>query len=212
MRLVTFATLALFLTADLAAAAPRRRTNRGPTPAMALMKLKRAVARRDRAAEWALLSPGFKRRLNRRLRRNVDIGDYTHARNAQRRNPQVRQAEQALRTAKITKVRRTGPGRMRLSVWMGGPLIFGQSVNVNVIYLARWELWVKDEPQPYWGFVGDPRMTYTKDESGGYTMYLKTPRGKITWQATIPAHRVRNFRTVNGWYFDHLGQLEQYIK
>ena len=67
------------------------------------MKLKRAVARKDRVAEWELLSPGFKRRLNRRLGRHVDVGDYTYARNAQRRNSQVRQAEQAIRGARIQR-------------------------------------------------------------------------------------------------------------
>ena len=195
-----------------ALAAPRRRRSAGPTPGQALMRLKRAVARGDRTAEWELLSPGFKRRLNRRLGRNVDLADYTHARNAQRRNSDVRQAEQAIRGAKIQRVRRTSNGRARMSVWMGGPLMFGQSVTVNMVFLARWELWVQGERRPYWGFAGDPSMSYTMGEDGSYTLYMRDPRGKIIWQQMIPKHQVRTFRTVNAWYFDHLGKLEQYIR
>ena len=213
MRIPFTAVVTLLLLAGPLAAAPRAPArSKGPTPAQALMKLKRAIARRDRAGEWELLSPGFKRRMNRRLGRHVDIADYTHARNAQRRNSQVRQAETAIRGAKIQRVRRTGRGRMRMSVWMGGPLVFGQSVTVNLIFLSRWEVWAQGEKRPYWGFVGDPAMTYAKAEDGSYTMALRDPRGRVIWQQMIPAHRVRAFRTVSAWYFDHLGELEQYIK
>ena len=200
--------------ASLADAAPpqRRARPRGELPKFALARLKRAVARRDAGAEWALLSPNFKRRLNRRLGRHVDLADYTHARQVQRRNSQVRDAEKALRGAKIQRVRRVAPGKVRMSVWMGGPLIFGQSVTVSLTYLARWELWVHGERQPYWGFARDPALSYTKDEEGNYTLISRNPRGRVIAQQMVPAHRVRSFRMVRSWYFDHLGELEQYIK
>lgn len=201
------------LLATPALAAPRRSTRSvGPTPGHALMRLKRAVARGDRMAEWELLSPGFKRRLNRRLGRNVDVADYTHARNAQRRNSDVRQAEQAIRGAKIQRVRYPRQGHARISIWMGGPLMFGQSVTVGMIYLSRWELWVQGQRRPYWGFVGDPSMSYTLGEDGSYTLAMKDPSGKVVWQQMVPKHQVRAFRTMNNWYFDHLGKLEEYIR
>ena len=212
MRLTITAFATLLLVAGPVAAAPRQRRASRPTPAQTLMRLKRAVARGDRTSEWELLSPGFKRRMNRRLGRNVDLADYTHARNAQRRNSQVRQAEQAIRGAKIQRVRRTANGRVRMSVWMGGPLIFGQSVNVKLVFLSRWELWVQGERRPYWGFIGDPSMSFKKGEDGSYTIFMRDPRGKVIWQQMVPARRVVNFRRVNAWYFDHLGELEQYIK
>ena len=101
--LVVIPLIALMLAGAGRSRTPRRAVQRAPTPQDTLMRLKRAVARGDRAEEWRTLSPGLKQRISRRAGRNVDVADYITFRNSNRRDPQIRQAEKYLRGARVLR-------------------------------------------------------------------------------------------------------------
>ena len=217
--LIALLTLGALCASDFAPAfaAPRgrrmRTTRRRIHPNATLQALKRAVTRRDSAGEWAVLSPDFKRRLNQRVGRTVDLADYTHVRNMQRRNPQVRQAEGALRQAKITRVRWGSPrrGYAKVTIWFQGPLVFGKQETVSMVLLTRWEVWVEGEPQPFWGFENDPGMGMQQLPDGRVHLWSRDQAGQVTWQQVVPKEKVRSVNRKTTWYFDHLGALENYF-
>lgn len=192
-------------------AAGRGRTERQPQPEDTLAQLKAAVRAGNRRSEWSVLSPAFKQRLNQRMGRTIDLADYTHYRLVQQRNAQVREAESYLQGASVSGVRMTGRGRARVTIWFGGPLFFGRAVNVEMIHLSRWELWLKGEREPYWGFHGDRSITAEPDGQGGYVVRTRDPEGQVTWEEAIPAERVRTLVRRTAWYFEHLGELENHF-
>lgn len=187
----------------------RRAAPAQPTPTATLQALKTAVARGDRAGEWATLSPGLKMRINREAGRNVDVGDYTTFRNAARRDPQIRQAEKYLRGARIKGIKYYGGGHAWVGIRFGGFLI-GKTIGVRMINHAYWELHVKGEPQPYWGFKGDKSIEARKSKTdASWTVITRDPRGKITWQQTWPTKDVISFQRKTRWYFNDFGAFEQ---
>ncbi|MEZ6025543.1 MAG: hypothetical protein R3E85_05065 [Planctomycetota bacterium] len=97
----------------------------------------------NRRSEWLGAQPYFKA-LNQRMGRTIDLADYTHFRLVQQRNPRAG-SRAHLQGASISGVRMTGQGRARVTIWFGGPLFFGRAVNVQMIYLSRWELYLTDE-------------------------------------------------------------------
>ena len=210
MRTPTVVLLAFVSVFGCAAGRGTRRAPQ-PQPVHTLRQLQDAVRTGNRRSEWSVLSPGFKARLNQRMGRTIDLADYTHFRLVQQRNPRVREAEKYLQGASISGVRMTGQGRARVTIWFGGPLFFGRAVNVQMIYLSRWELHLTDERDPYWGFHGDNAITAQPDGEGGYNIVTRDPQGQVTWQEHIEAKRVRAFQTRTAWYFDHLGELESYF-
>jgi hypothetical protein len=178
------------------------------TPAETLQRLKWAVARSDRAGEWATLSPGFKLRLNQQAGRNVDVGDYTTVREAQRNNPRIRKLEQYLPSARITGVWYDGRGGARVTIRFGGPLFFGASAQVGMIHHAIWELWIHGESTPYWGFMGSKQMEVFSHPDRSVTVRSRDPQGKVTWEETFPAGRVRAYQQTTRWYFNDFGAME----
>lgn len=200
--------LALALAGAGGARTPVRLQARAPTPQDTLQALKIAVSRADRAAEWGTLSPGLKMRISQRAGRNVDVGDYTTYRNANRGDAQIREAEKYLRGARVKGLRYYGNGHAWVGIRFGGFLI-GKTVGVRMINHAFWQLRVKGESQPYWGFVGDKSIEAVPAEDGSFTLITRDKAGKITWQQVIPASDVILYGTGTRWYFDDFGQFEQ---
>ena len=208
--LVVIPLIALMLAGAGRSRTPRRAVQRAPTPQDTLMRLKRAVARGDRAEEWRTLSPGLKQRISRRAGRNVDVADYITFRNANRRDPQIRQAEKYLRGARVNGIRYLGGGKAWVGIRFGNFLI-GKTVGVRMINHAFWSLRVRGEPQPYWGFVGDKSIEAypAKDGSGSVTVVTRDNKGKITWQQKFEKKDVLSYGQYTKWYFDDFGQFEQ---
>ena len=181
----------------------------GRSPQDALARLKRAVASGDRAGEWALLSPAFKRRLNRKAGRVVDLGDYSAIREIQRGDGQIREAEGALRNARVKKVRYDGRGFARVTLRVGG--FVGQYIEVGMVHHAHWELRVKGEPDPYWGFAGDKSIRAVRGKDGSYTVSTHDEKGKVVWKETFPKKKVVSFQRTSSWYFNSLGAVEDQL-
>lgn len=180
-----------------------------PTPEQTVEALKRAVARGDRAGEWATLSPGFKLRLNEKVGRTVDVGDYEAFRREQARDPQIREMEQLLMTCRVLSVKYDGQGQAEVTIKFNKSAILGQSVKVQMIHHAHWELWVRGESQPYWGFVGSKSNEVVPHRDGSYTVRMRDKRGRVTWQQTFRADQVARYFQSSRWYFHDFGKAEE---
>jgi len=177
-------------------------------PQRTLSLLVRGVMRRDRAMEWGTLSPAFKRRLNQMAGRNVDVADYTTFRDSQRTDPQIRQMESVIHTARITGIRYDGRGFASVVIRFGGPLFFGRSIRVQMVNHTLWVLFVKGEREPYWGFVGDRAIEALAGKDGAYTVVTRGPDGKISWQQEFPKEKVVRYFKKTRWYFNNFGAME----
>ena len=207
-RLIVLPLMGLLLAGAGGARTPGKIFVRPPTPQDTLTQLKRAVARGDRAAEWATLSPGLKMRISQRAGRNVDVADYTTFRNANRSDAQIRQAEKYLRGARINGIRYLGGGHAWVGIRFGNFLI-GKTIGVRMINHQFWQLRVRGEAQPYWGFVGDKSIEAVPGKDGSYTLVTRDKQGKITWQQKFEAKDVLFYGTGTRWYFNDFGQFEQ---
>jgi hypothetical protein len=177
-------------------------------PVDTLRELKNAFARADRRAEWRTLSPGFKQRLSRRAGRNVDVADYIAARDAYSTDPRVKELEQWMPSAKMTHYHKLGGGRAKVTLRFGMPLFVGETADVTMINHRLWQLYVKGESQPFWGFWGDRsnQVFYDKDKQI-YTVRTMN-NGRVTWEQSWPAKDVASYRTFTKWFFDGFGQFE----
>lgn len=198
----------LLMAAFLFCGAERARRARADSPQACLNRLKRAVGRNNFTGEWAVLSPGFKKRMSERAGRTLDVGDYVVFRRAQLKDPDIRKVQRFMRTARMGKVRFNGKGYANASITFGGPLFFGRSIRVRMVQHKLWRLDVKGETQPYWGFVGDKTLTATKGKDGSYTLVTKDDKGKVAWQQTFAASEVGRYREFGKWFFDHFGKIE----
>jgi hypothetical protein len=215
MRRIVVLPLSLLLAAAPLLLAPSSATSapsiRG-TPQQTLARFKSAFARGDHGAEWETLSPGFKLRLNKRAGRNVDVGDYITARNAHRKDPRIRELTEWMHTANITELRYDSKGRAVTTIRFGAPLLLGKDVTVTMVNHEHWELWIKGEKQPYWGFMGSRNIeVFQNPKTGVHTVRTKDARGKVTWQKQFPRAKVHAYRTLTRWYFDNFGQYEEQL-
>ena len=119
--LLTIVALLALFAVDVSPALARGGSRRAPqvdadgyqridSPARCLSRFKRAFMRNDYSSEWGTLSPGFKRRLNARVGRVVDEGDYAAARQKHARDPQIRELRQWLPSAGLNGIRYRGDG------------------------------------------------------------------------------------------------------
>lgn len=199
----------LLLSAVILSGADRPKRTYTDTPQRAFARLKRAVAKKDRAAEWALLSPGFKKRMNKRAGRVVDLADYEMARNANAKDPEIRQAERYLRSARMTVLRYTKGGQAQVSVRFGGPLFFGTSIRARMIHLELWRVEIHGETQPYWGFTGDRNLDAKYGPDGGVVIRSYDAKGKVTYEEKFAKKDVKKFTVFTKWFFDSFGKLEE---
>ncbi len=180
------------------------------TPEQAITRMKAAFAKKDHGAEWETLSPGFKKRLSRKAGRNVDVGDYVAARNAHRRDPRVAELQQWMHTARATDIKYDNRGKAKVTIRFGAPLLLGKSVTVSMIHHELWELWIKGEKQPYWGFKGSKTIrVFRHPKTNVHTVQTMDAKGKVTWQKKFPAAKVRAYRTLTRWYFHDFGDYER---
>lgn len=200
--------LPLLLMSAVVLGAAKPKVSSTDTPRRAFARLKRAVAKRNYAAEWATLSPGFKARMNKRAGRTIDAADYETARRANQKDPEIRKAERYLRSASLSVLRYNKNGTAQVSIRFGGPLIFGTSVRARMIHLKLWRLEIKDETQPYWGFTNDRNLDADQAADGSVTIRSQDEKGKITYEETFPKERVKKFIVFTKWFFDHLGEME----
>ncbi len=203
----------LLASARPAPAAPKAKaqvpTFRG-TPQQTLGRFKRAFARNDRQGEWDALSPGFKRRMSRLAGRTVDVGDYTALRDDHQRDPRVRELRKWMPTAAMRGIRYNKDGTAAVTLRFGAPILFGQNMRVTMINHQLWELWIKGEKQPYWGFSDDKKIrVYRTRKDNQYVLETLDAKGKVTWRKRWPQSQIQGYRVSTRWYFHNFGSLEK---
>ncbi len=200
--ILALAVSGLLFSACATTSGPRTRE----TPAGTVELFKYFASRDDRAGEWDILSPDFKRRLSEQAGRNVDLADYEFVRATSRKDARVRAAENALKTVKVRQVQAQGANRAAVTVNALGGL--SKSATIGMVRLQTWELLTIDDPDPYWGNVGDPLIGIESTGDGGYVVWTRaTPNGEKT-NMTFPASQVKSYQSVTKWYVDDLGGLE----
>lgn len=191
------------------AAARKPAQPRADRPSNALFRFKRAFARNDRQGEWDSLSPGFKRRISRMAGRTVDVGDYSTMRDQHAKDPRMRELRQWLPSASLSRVKYRGDGYADVVIRFGAPIIFGQDMRARMVNHNLWELRIKGEPQPYWGFADDKSIRVFRTRTGNnYVVEMRDPKGKVTWRKQWKPEQIQGYREMNRWYFDGFGKLE----
>lgn len=205
MRLIAALVLASFLVPSSATGAPVK-----SKPEQTIDRIKKAFAKKDHGAEWDTLSPGFKKRLSRRAGRNVDVGDYVAARNAHRRDPRLQELQTWMHTAHATRIKYDDRGKAKVTIRFGAPLLLGKDVTVTMIHHELWQLWIKGEKQPYWGFKNSRSIrVFRHPKTNVHTVQTMDAKGKVTWQKKFPAKKVQAYRTLTRWYFHDFGNYEK---
>ena len=97
--------------------------------------------------------------------RNVDFADYALARRTMRQDTRVQIAETLLGQAIVRNVRVQGDtARVRVNA----PL--GKTINVGLVRLTKWQLFVQGDDQPYEGFTNDSAVQYASNPDGSYVV------------------------------------------
>lgn len=191
---VAIATPALTACGSIGGPSPTR-----STPDGTVEWFKNATGRKDYASEWDALSPAFKQRLSQSAGRNVDLGDYIFMRGKLQENPQVRFAEQFIGFASVSSPRMSGPNRARVTAGA-----MGNSVDMGLVMLEKWELRIIGEPQPYTGTVEDSVIRAEQQPDGSVVVHQQGLA-----PLTFRKDQVQSYRNLRQWYIDDLGAMEQ---
>lgn len=178
-------------------------------PQNTLQQLKTAFARGDKGGEWRTLSPGFKARLSQKAGRNVDVGDYISARNAYRNDARIKELEQWIHTASMTRFHQFGGGKAKATLRFGAPLLVGKEIEVTMINHGMWRLVIRGEAEPYWGFDGDRRVQAVQQQDGSITVITRDTRGRVAFQNNYKRAQIQAYTKFNKWFFDGFGAMEQ---
>jgi hypothetical protein len=155
-------------------------------------------------AEWAAFSPGFKRRLSESAGRNVDFGDYSHARatiagNDRREIRAFLESEYAGETFVSDK-------EVVVTLRAGG-----QELRPRLVKLSTWELVLSGEDQPVSGFV--PRTADVVRISDGTVQVRVTPEENTqSFLREIPADRIESMTVKSEWFVDDFGGVEAALR
>ena len=182
------------------------------TPEGTVEMFKVYARRGDPAGEWDILSPGLKQRLSQQAGRTIDLADYSQARQMYRGDPRVRAAENMLQTAIVRKTTPIDANTVSVFVQTsGGPL--AKSANLKMVKLSRWQLFVRGQDEPYWGFTNDRNFGAERRPDGSFVIWSRGQPGGPRTENVIPASDVANYTTDAQWYVDDLGGLEsQFIQ
>ena len=202
------ATILLPVLALLFAGAGGEPANR-ETPMLTLERFKRAFASNDSAGEWDTISPGFKRRMSQRMGRNLDVGDYRAVREKHYRDPRIAELRQWLPSAHMTDIKYDGRGFADVIIRFGAPLILGENFQVKMVNHGLWELKIRGEAQPYWGFNDDKSIQAFFDrQTEEWLVVTRDRAGKVVWQKRWPK-AAGSYRTLTRWYFESFGAMEE---
>jgi hypothetical protein len=140
----------------------------------------------------------------------VDAGDYTAMRNKHRNDPRLREMRKWLPTANLTRIKYDNKGYADVVIRFGAPILVGQNVPVKMVNHTLWELWVKGEPQPYWGFSDDKSIRAYRTRTDGHTVVeMRDKQGKVTWSKKFAPAQLRGYQVSTRWYFHSFGAMEK---
>jgi hypothetical protein len=171
------------------------------TPEATYHYFKAMAQRGNTTAEWSVFSPNFKRMLNEAAGRNVDLGDYTTARNMIASNSQ-----QDMRMLLASQL--SGPAQYLSSdaavlTITGG----GRTIRPRMVRLTTWELTLAGDPQPFTDFARGAGDLITVGGSD-FTIRIPVTPGTAGELQRLPKERIKTFKLDSQWYLDDFGGLQ----
>jgi hypothetical protein len=170
------------------------------TPEKTYEYFKVMVRSNQYAAEWSVFSPNAKRQANQLAGRNVDLGDYSTARQTLANNGTSEM--QSLINSSLVGVQATGPDRAVVTISDGR-----RQVAVPMARLTTWELKVAGEPDPYSDFVRSAADAVAVNADGSITVRVQPPASTGSFLRTIPKDRIEGFAVKGQWYVDDLRNI-----
>jgi hypothetical protein len=171
------------------------------TPQNTYEYFKAMVRANQHAAEWSVFSPNAKRQANQMAGRNVDIGDYSQARQIIATNSNADM--QALLNSSFLGATPQGPDRSVVTIGSAG-----RQVSVRMVRLTTWELRVSGEAEPYGDFVRSAGDAVATNADGSITVRVQPPAGTASILRTIPKDRIDGFAIKSQWYVDDLSGIQ----
>jgi hypothetical protein len=171
------------------------------TPEKTYEYFKTMVRNNQYAAEWSVFSPNAKRQANQLAGRNVDVGDYSTARQLIAHNGTGEMAA-LLNSNLVGPAVPTGPDRATVTLSDGR-----RQVAVPMARLTVWELKVAGEPDPYSDFVRSAADAVAVNTDGSITVRVQPPASTGSFLRTIPRERIEGFAVKSQWYVDDLRNI-----
>lgn len=153
------------------------------------------------AGEWSVLSPNAKRQANQMAGRNVDLGDYTLARQTIATNSNADM--QLLLNSTFVGSTPQGADRAIVTIANGG-----RQVSVRMAKLTTWELRVSGEAEPYGDFVRSAGDAVATNPDGSITVRVQPSGNTGSFLRSIPRERIEGFAIRSQWYVDDLSTLQ----
>jgi hypothetical protein len=154
------------------------------------------------ANEWMVFSPNFKQMINQAAGRNVDLGDYSMARQALPEAKNSSTEMQMLLNSTLEGVQYLGPDRARVTI-VGG----GRRVSPLLVRMTRWELKIRDQDTPASGTVSRPGDAIQVNADGSITVRVTAEPGVAAALRTVPRDEIEGFAIKSEWYVDDFGGL-----
>ena len=151
-------------------------------------------------AEWRSFSPGFKRRLSERVGRNVDIGDYSHARATIAGND-TKQIKMLLESEFVSE-EYLSEDLAVVTIKSGGT-----QATPRLVRLTSWELTLKGEGDPVEEFIPRAADVIGINRDGSVTLRVTPTEGTASFLREIPAGRIESLVVKPAWYVDDFGGI-----
>jgi hypothetical protein len=156
-------------------------------------------------AEWQALSPGFKRRLSESAGRNVDFGDYSHARATIAGNDKKELrlfleseyvGEEFVSEKEAIVTIRSGSRQLR----------------PRLVRLSTWELVLQGENQPVSGFIPRIGDVVGITPEGDVQVRVTPESNTASFLKDIPADRIESVTMKSEWFLEDFGGIEHVMQ
>jgi hypothetical protein len=174
------------------------------TPAATYEYLKAMVGANQVDAEWHSFSPGFKRRLSERAGRNVDVGDYGHARATIASNATKEIA--MLLSSELVSEEKLSDSVAVLTIRSGS-----RQASPRFVKLTTWELRLKGEGQPVEEFIPRAADVVGISREGSVSLRVTPSTGTAAFLKDIPTDRIEELHVTSEWYLDDFGGVEDAV-
>ena len=142
------------------------------------------------ANEWMVFSPNFKQMINQAAGRNVDLGDYSMARQTLPEAKNSSTEMQMLLNSSLEGVQYLGPDRARVTIVGGGRRVSAPCI----VRMTRWELKIRGQDTPASGTVSRPGDAIQVNADGSITVRVTAEPGVAAALRTVPRGSDRGLR------------------
>lgn len=174
------------------------------TPKDAYEYLKAMVEASQVEAEWRSFSPGFKRRLSDQVGRNVDIGDYSHARATVASN--ARKELKLLLESEFVSQQMLSDSVALVTIRAKG-----RQATPRFVKMTTWELTLKGEGEPVAEFIPRAADVISISPKGDVAMRVTPSNGTASFLKDIPPDKIQRLLIQDEWYLDDFGGVEDAV-